>query len=230
VDATLRKATLADIPHIAALFGRAFDDYRRGLGVTTDQLAAFWSISLEARADQTTVAVLPDQTIAGFIITVKPGAEERYGRPGSFRRRLSLMRRAITWSWLWRMPTLFIPMGLAYAKRHARKDELYISLIAVDPALQGRGIGQALLQAAEEEARAANAAAILLHTAATNARARASYHRAGYQLVSTVRAPWPGPARIPAYVALRKPLRTDPTPILDTLPKTLPSVSPTHAH
>jgi ribosomal protein S18 acetylase RimI-like enzyme len=108
-------------------------------------------------------------------------------------------------------------MGFAYARRHARKDEMYISLLAVDPGVQGRGIGQALLAAAEAEARACGAAAILLHTSSTNTRAQASYRRAGYELVCTFRAPWTGPAGIPAYLALRKPLRPDPTPRLDAL-------------
>lgn len=220
---TVRPATLADVPQIAALFGRAFDDYRRGLGVDADRLAAFWFPSLEARVPHTTVAETDGGRIAGFIITVSPGVEETYGGPGTFRKRLALMRHTFRTSWLWRMPALFIPMGLAYARRHAHKDEHYISLVAVDPDLQGRGIGQALLRAAEDEARAAGAVAILLHTAATNTRARAAYARAGYQLISTVRAPWSGPARISAYVALRKPLGPEPTPRLDTLPALSPA-------
>jgi GNAT superfamily N-acetyltransferase len=108
-------------------------------------------------------------------------------------------------------------MGMAYSRRHQAPDELYVSLIGVDPPYQGRGIGQALLGAAEAEARQVGAAAVLLHTAATNTRARAAYARAGYELVCTVRAPWSGPAGIPAYVALRKPLRPAPTPLLDEL-------------
>ena len=221
-SATVRKATLADMPQIATLFGRAFDDYRRGLGVDAQQLSTFWLPSLEARVNRTTVAALPDGRIAGFIITVPPGAEETYGGPGTFRKRLALMRATVHWSWFWRMPALFIPMGLAYSRRHAEKNELYVSLVGVAPDLQGTGVGQALLRAAEDEARSCGAAAILLHTAANNARARASYARAGYHLVSTVRAPWPGPAHIPAYIALRKPLQPDPTPRLDTLPAPSP--------
>jgi ribosomal protein S18 acetylase RimI-like enzyme len=108
-------------------------------------------------------------------------------------------------------------MGMAYARRGQAKDELYVSLLAVDPAHQGRGIGQALLREADMQARAIGAAAVLLHTASTNTRARAAYARAGYELICTVRAPWKGPAEIPAYVALRKPLRPDPTPRIDAL-------------
>jgi len=46
---------------------------------------------------------------------------------------------------------------------------------------------------------------------------RAFAARAGYEVVCTVRAAWAGPARIPAYVALRKPLRPDPAPRIAAL-------------
>ena len=214
VAIAIRKATPDDVPAIAAIFGRAFDDYRRGLNVTAEQLAAFWSPSFAARTAQTTVATLDGGAVAGFVVTVAPGAEERYGRPGTFRERLALMRSTVRPSWFWRMPALFIPMGLAYAKRHARSDEHYISLIGVDPASQGRGVGQALLTAVEEEARGLGATGVVLHTASSNSRARTAYQRAGYDLICTVRSPWRGPANIPAYVALRKTLAPAPTPRL----------------
>jgi GNAT superfamily N-acetyltransferase len=106
---------------------------------------------------------------------------------------------------------------MAYSRRRQAKDELYISLIAVDPDYQGRGIGRALLGAAEAEARASGAVAVLLHTASTNATARAAYARAGYVLVCAVRAPWPGPAGIPVYLALRKPLGPEPATRIEAL-------------
>ncbi len=211
----LRRASAQDAPSIAAVFGRAFDEYRRGFGVEPEALAQFWQASLAARVPQTIVAVLAAGGVAGFIVTVPPGAQEQYGGRGTLRARLALMRRTLGWSWLWRLLALFIPIGLTYSRRVTRPDEYYISLVGVDPALQARGIGHALLRAVESEARRCGAAAILLHTASTNHRARAAYSRAGYQLVSTVRAPWRGPAGISAYVALRKPLRPDPTPRLD---------------
>ena len=214
---SVRRASAGDVPAIAAIFGRAFDDYRRGLGVDAESLAALWQFSLAARVAATLVATLADGQVVGFIVTVRPGETERYGSPGQGRRRFARWRQSLGWGAFWRAPALFIPMGLAYARRHARRDELYVSLIAVDPPLHGRGIGQALLAATEEEGRACHATAILLHTASTNTAARRAYERAGYQLVCTVRSPWRGPAGIPAFVALRKPLRPDPTPRLDKL-------------
>lgn len=218
---TVRRATADDVPAIASIFGRAFDDYRRGLGVDAPALAALWQSGLAARVDATHVAALASGAVVGFIITVRPGATERYGSPGEGRRRFARWRQTLGWREFWRPPAMFIPMGLAYARRHAQRDELYISLVAVEPALRGQGIGQALLAAAEDEAGACGATAILLHTASTNTMARRAYERAGYVQVCAVRAPWRGPAGIPAYVALRKPLRPDPTPRLDKLAATI---------
>ena len=158
------------------------------------------------------------ETVVGFVITVRPGARERYRR-----RRSTVNRRGASWwrvlgPWrIWRLPAFFLPMGAAYARRKQARDELYISLIAVDPDHQSQGIGRALLAAAEAEARAAGAVAVLLHTASTNTTARAVYARAGYVLVCAVRAPWPGPAGIPVYLALRKPLGPEPAPRIEAL-------------
>jgi ribosomal protein S18 acetylase RimI-like enzyme len=212
------------VPAIVRIFGRAFDDYRRGFGVDAATLGALWEESLAARVEATTVAVVPSpaegtaETVVGFVVTVKPGARERYRR-----RRSTASRRGASWwrvlgPWrMWRLPAFFLPMGMAYARRTQAKDEAYISLIAVDPDYQGQGIGRALLAAAEAEARAAGAVAVLLHTASTNTTARAAYARAGYVLVCAVRAPWPGPAGIPVYLALRKPLGSEPAPRIEAL-------------
>ncbi|HEX2515374.1 MAG TPA: GNAT family N-acetyltransferase [Chloroflexota bacterium] len=224
VSAVTRPATAADVPAVARIFGRAFDDYRRGFGVDAATLGTLWEESLAARVEATTVAVVPSpaageaETVVGFVITVKPGARERYRR-----RRSAVNRRGASWwrvlgPWrIWRLPAFFLPMGAAYARRKQARDELYISLIAVDPDHQGQGIGRALLAAAEAEARAAGAVAVLLHTASTNTTARAVYARAGYVLVCAVRAPWPGPAGIPVYLALRKPLGPEPAPRIEAL-------------
>jgi ribosomal protein S18 acetylase RimI-like enzyme len=223
LSVTVRPATAADLRGIVGIFGRAFDDYRRGLGLGPEALGCVWRSSLAARLEATRVAETADGRLAGFVVFVRPGETERYGSRREARDRLRVWGRVLGLRAFWRLPAFFIPMALAYARRHARKDEVYVSLVAVDPPCQGRGVGQALLAAVEEEARAAGASAILLHTASTNTRARAAYARAGYELVCTVRAPWLGPARIPAFLALRKPLRPDPTPTLDRLDRASPA-------
>ena len=212
---TVRPATPEDKSAIAAIFGRAFDDYQHGLGVDAAALGRLWEDSLAARVASTLVATDVDGRVVGFVVFIKPGEKESYGTGEQQRRRFGKWRHEIGRSAFWRLPAFFIPLGFAYARRSQKKDELYVSLIAVDPEVQGRGVGQALLGAVEAVAREAEAAAILLHTASTNKRAQASYARFGFELVCTVRAPWIGPARIPAYLALRKSLRPDPTPVLD---------------
>jgi ribosomal protein S18 acetylase RimI-like enzyme len=220
-EVRLRPAQAADVPAIARVFGTAFDDYRRGFGVDALTLAALWQDSLASRVPSTTVATVDDGTalgiVVGFVVTVRPGTPERYGGSRMAQRRTGLLWQALGPRAFWRLPSFFVPMGMAYARRSQAKDELYVSLLAVDPARQGRGIGQALLREADAQGRAIGAAAVLLHTASTNTRARAAYARAGYELVCTVRTPWKGPADIPAYVALRKRLRPEPTPRIDAL-------------
>lgn len=56
----------------------------------------------------------------------------------------------------------------------------HLEAIAVDSSAEGRGIAQALLQRAEEAAKAEGALSMSLHVFAVNRRARRLYERAGY--------------------------------------------------
>jgi ribosomal protein S18 acetylase RimI-like enzyme len=58
----------------------------------------------------------------------------------------------------------------------------YISNVAVYPEQRGKGIGGALLQRAEEEARAAGAVEVVLDVETDNHGARRLYERSGYQV------------------------------------------------
>ena len=71
-----------------------------------------------------------------------------------------------------------------------RQDLAHFHQFAVSPALQGRGVGAALLGAAEAWARAAGHRAMLLDTALPATALRAHYARAGYQPLDEVQ--WPG--------------------------------------
>ena len=59
-------------------------------------------------------------------------------------------------------------------------DEAEVLTIAVEPAVQGQGIGSGLLGRLMDEARARGAEAMFLEVAEDNAAARAVYARAGF--------------------------------------------------
>lgn len=73
-----------------------------------------------------------------------------------------------------------------------RQDVAHFHQYAVDPACQGRGIGAALLQAAEAWARGAGHRAMLLDTAEPANVLRQRYARAGYADIASVQ--WQGKA------------------------------------
>jgi ribosomal protein S18 acetylase RimI-like enzyme len=70
------------------------------------------------------------------------------------------------------------------ASRHV----LMINGLAVDPELQGRGVGRALLEAALAEARRRGARKLSLRVLGDNERARALYERAGFEVEGVLRA------------------------------------------
>ncbi len=202
--ATIRRADHADIDGMSQVFGEAFSDYRMGLGVDAPSLARLWRGSLAARVPLATVATEASGDVIGFAIVVMPG-EEEFPRSASPRER-PRFHEVLGWRGLWRLPATFIPMGLAFARRRTRPDEAYLSFLAVAPRAQGRGVGSGLLAAIESQARRAQAAGILLHTARNNVMARRVYGRAGYDVVATTRSPWTGPNGIDGYVAMLRPL------------------------
>jgi len=60
------------------------------------------------------------------------------------------------------------------------EDQAFIAYMAVDPSLRGGGIGAALLERAEDEARRRGAPYMSLMVTEENAAARSLYARAGY--------------------------------------------------
>ena len=65
---------------------------------------------------------------------------------------------------------------------------LHITGIAVDPAFQRRGVGRALMDAAESEARARGARRLTLRVLGPNTAARRLYERSGYAVEGVLRA------------------------------------------
>lgn len=76
-------------------------------------------------------------------------------------------------------------LALLVTERH--HGHLLIDNVAVSPAAQGRGLGRALLAAAEAEARAAGLPRLRLYTHALMASNIALYRRAGFAEVARLR-------------------------------------------
>jgi ribosomal-protein-alanine acetyltransferase len=72
--------------------------------------------------------------------------------------------------------------GYALALFHDRRRHARVYSIAVDPADRGRGVGQALLEAIEDEARARGRRTIRLELRRDNAAAMSLYASRGYRL------------------------------------------------
>ncbi len=74
----------------------------------------------------------------------------------------------------------YVPGLGPYAEFHS-PDEAGIRMLVVDPAVQRRGVGTALVQACIERARAAGKVRITLHTVADMVDAQRLYQRLGFR-------------------------------------------------
>lgn len=82
------------------------------------------------------------------------------------------------------------PVEASEARWCRREDVMILEQFAVEPDLQGQGIGGALMDAAENAARAAGATYVVGDTAALAAHLIRYYGARGYEVVDTVQ--WPG--------------------------------------
>jgi len=82
------------------------------------------------------------------------------------------------------------PAGFAFLEHHVdyftADRHAHLGMIAVTEAAEGRGVGAALLRAAEDWARAQGHARLTLNVFEGNIRARRAYERAGFE-VETLR-------------------------------------------
>jgi ribosomal protein S18 acetylase RimI-like enzyme len=196
----IRRAEPRDFAVVARLLHRsAADMYDRFAGGRERALALLERSLREpgnaSSADVVWVAEL-DGRVAGAIAAF--GVDEALARSRSF---LGLaLRVAPPWRWPLAL-SLFWAGGRASPNPPPRS--LYVDALATDPGFERRGVASALLAEAEQLARARNLTAVALDTTLTNTGARALYARAGYSEVAYRAAG----RRLPAFVALVKPLR-----------------------
>ena len=82
---------------------------------------------------------------------------------------------------------------VAYFVAMAGVDELHLLNITVAPAHQGQGLGAALLDRVQDQARARGLGRLLLEVRHSNQRARALYQRRGFAEVGLRRGYYPAP-------------------------------------
>ncbi len=101
------------------------------------------------------------------------------------------------------------PIGVAYYQPRPVADRVWdLTMIAVRPDRQGRGLGPALLRCVEEDLRARGQRLLLAETSGTPqyGRARAFYAKLGYEEEARVRDYWKAGDDL---VLFRKALNTD---------------------
>jgi GNAT superfamily N-acetyltransferase len=88
-----------------------------------------------------------------------------------------------------------------------RGERGYFGLLAVEPSLQGKGLGRRLVDAAEAECRAAGCRAIDILVVDLRAELPPFYEKLGYSRTGTEPFTEPGRAKLPCeFIAMSKPL------------------------
>ncbi|HEV8548938.1 MAG TPA: ribosomal protein S18-alanine N-acetyltransferase [Polyangiaceae bacterium] len=95
-----------------------------------------------------------------------------------------------SWARLWVARAAGAPNGsvLGFALAWRAADEMHLLDLAVDPALQRRGVGRRLLDAVIDDARRENGRLVLLEVRASNGPALALYRSAGFFVTDVRRA------------------------------------------
>ena len=200
----LRRLTKADLPSAIASAARAFHD---------DPLFNFFQPDLLKQARQlptmmraTVLDTLPHAETFGAFVDGRAKAVAGWLPPGAYpqspaRQVLFNLRAAPA---IGRIPPRRIPPAVrlltAIQKAHPKHEHWYLALLAVDPELQGRGVGGALLRQMLDRCDAAGLPAYLETQTAANV---AWYGRHGFEVVRTIELP--GVPGAPTRWALARP-------------------------
>jgi GNAT superfamily N-acetyltransferase len=85
-------------------------------------------------------------------------------------------------------------------KRFQSGDNAYLENIEVAARMRGKGVGTALLQAVEDEARNRGKRCLWLHTSENNVKAHKVFDRSGWRHEASVYPPWKPSSRTRVYV------------------------------
>lgn len=170
----VRPATLPDAKILAHLWFITFPDkFGPVLGHNAKRVIYDW-LRLSERHLQTTTVAEIEGSVIGFIVLESPTAP----RPDDGR-------------WLWQalqlhngiLGSLRGLLLMLLIDRHypGHRDEVFIEMLGVAPALRGRGVAHRLMQHAEALARAQNINRLTLTVVSTNAPAIHLYRKLGFK-------------------------------------------------
>jgi len=140
----VRKATAADVPHLAAMLARAFDDDPVAMFLFPDErrrragLRRFFKIQLRATFLRDDECYTTDDVVGGALWAAP-------GRPKPGLRDLVRLTPIIPMLGR-RLPRALQFLGAVEAKHPKDRPHFYLGVLGTDPPWQGKGVGSALLE------------------------------------------------------------------------------------
>jgi GNAT superfamily N-acetyltransferase len=197
-----RLATADDVPRLAGALADAFIDdpvytwlLPGGLR-RQPRLRALFAAEMEQYVLPNGGSVWTTSGCDGAVAELPPGAWEM---PKSF-----TGKEALRWvrAFGMRLPRA-MRVQRAMEQRHLREPHFYVRLVGVRTALQGRGVGSALMQPTLQRA---DSAGLPAYIEASSERSAALYERLGFVHLDVVELPEGGP---PVWLMRRPPAGTD---------------------
>jgi ribosomal protein S18 acetylase RimI-like enzyme len=169
----VRRATEADAPTIARVVARAFKDkFHPAFGTEEKAIRAltpYVGAEMTRRGNYVFVAVIGEEIVGSVSVSTQRSFVS--GVTGMFYHAVGL------WG---TMRALFV---LSFLSDPAPgPDEAYVEVLGVAPEYQGRGVGRALMIAAEEMARSLHKRRLTLYVTSNNRTAQALYLSRGLKV------------------------------------------------
>lgn len=199
VESVLRTASADHVPRLAEALADAFisDPVYTWMLPRSSRLKARLRAMFTAEMEQYGLPQGTVWTTAGFdgaVVALPPGAWEM---PTSM-----TLTQALMWTRAFgrRLP-LAARVQRAMEERHLREPHFYVRIIGVRTALQGRGVGSALMQPTLGNA---DSAGLPTYIEASSPRSAALYERLGFEHTDVLELPDGGP---PVWLMRRAPAR-----------------------